>query len=121
MRVLLAEDEFQLAAALVELLQDEGHQVDHVASGAEARQRGRSGRYDLILLDRNLPPPTGDELLAEWDAAGETTPVVLLSGQVEAPPATRRGVRSLVKPFPLASLLAVVAEVAAPPSRGAGG
>ena len=54
-RVLLAEDEKRMAAALVALLKQEKYDVDHMADGASALSALESGVYDIAILDVMMP------------------------------------------------------------------
>lgn len=56
MRVLLAEDEKRMAAALVALLKQEKFDVDHMADGASALAALESGVYDIAVLDVMMHP-----------------------------------------------------------------
>ena len=63
MRLLLAEDEAELAAVLSAALQSHDLVVDHVATLADAAEALKSNRYDALLLDRSLPDGDGLSLL----------------------------------------------------------
>ena len=80
MRILVVEDETELAEALVEALRDEYHAVDYAADGQSASELVALHDYDLILLDWSIPPPTGGDLLHGWRQEGRTTPVLVLTG-----------------------------------------
>ncbi|WP_015731693.1 MULTISPECIES: response regulator [unclassified Geobacillus] len=62
-RILLVEDEDVLRMLAVDLLTDEGHQVDEAVDGAEALVRLRERDYDLVVLDYMLPFYSGVEVL----------------------------------------------------------
>ena len=79
-RILVVEDETELADAVVEALQDEYHAVDHAADGKKADELMHVHDYDLVVLDWNIPPPTGVELLRQWRQEGYGTPVLVLTG-----------------------------------------
>ena len=78
-RLLLAEDDPELAGMLVELLTSEGYTVDALADGQSALHRALAGGYDVAVLDRGLPYVEGLELLARLRRAGWGTPVLVLS------------------------------------------
>ena len=59
MRVLLAEDEKRMAAALVALLKQEKYDVDHVSDGEAALVALESGVYDIAVLDVMMPEMNG--------------------------------------------------------------
>lgn len=61
-RVLIVEDEDNIALALEFLMQREGYDHDRIASGAEALPRIRSTHPDLVLLDVMLPEVSGYEI-----------------------------------------------------------
>jgi two-component system, OmpR family, response regulator QseB len=78
-RVLLVEDDPELAAMLVELLSDEGYAVDAAPDGQRGLHLGLTRDYDLMLLDRGLPAIDGLDLLTRLRAQGRTTPTLVLS------------------------------------------
>ena len=63
MRILLVEDNAALADGLVQLLAGAGHAVDHVDDGASAEALIAAERFDLVILDLNLPQMDGLEEL----------------------------------------------------------
>jgi DNA-binding response OmpR family regulator len=62
MRVLIAEDERRLADAIARGLRREGMAVDLASDGTDALVKSRVVRYDVIVLDRDLPGTHGDEV-----------------------------------------------------------
>ncbi len=62
MRVLIAEDERRLADAIARGLRREGMAVDLAPDGTDALMRSRVVRYDVLVLDRDLPGLHGDEV-----------------------------------------------------------
>jgi DNA-binding response OmpR family regulator len=62
MRVLIAEDEGTLANAIARGLRREGMAVDLAPDGSDALLKSRVVRYDVIVLDRDLPVVHGDEV-----------------------------------------------------------
>ncbi len=65
MRVLVVEDERDLAAAIARGLRDDGIAVDEARDGEEALEKADLAPYDVILLDRDLPRRHGDEVCRE--------------------------------------------------------
>ncbi len=59
MRIMLVEDDLPLAEALTTLLVQSGYAVDTVHDGASAEALGASERFDLVILDLNLPEMDG--------------------------------------------------------------
>jgi len=62
MRVLIAEDERRLADAIARGLRREGMAVDLAPDGTDALMKARIVRYDVVVLDRDLPGIHGDEV-----------------------------------------------------------
>ncbi len=62
MRVLIAEDERRLADAIARGLRREGMAVDLAPDGSDALIKARVIRYDVIVLDRDLPSVHGDDV-----------------------------------------------------------
>ena len=60
MRVLIVEDHERLARAVAEGLRREGMAVDVSLDGADALSHGAITRYDVVVLDRDLPGVHGD-------------------------------------------------------------
>lgn len=81
MRMLLVEDNDDLAEAIIDRLSAEGHAVDREADGDEANNLLRHASFDLILLDVNLPGRSGYEVLRALRARGDETPVLLLTAR----------------------------------------
>ncbi len=81
MRVLVVEDEPELARQLADQLSAEGYAVDLVADGAEARHLGATEPYDVIVLDLGLPSLDGLCVLESWRSAGLSTPVLILTAR----------------------------------------
>ena len=83
MRILLAEDEKRMAAALTALLKQEKYDVDHVADGASALAALESGIYDIAVLDVMMPEMNGFEAARRARAKGVKTPILMLTAKSE--------------------------------------
>jgi DNA-binding response OmpR family regulator len=81
MRILLVEDEPELASALKTALRRYDMVVDHAASLLEAGDFAASENYDAILLDRQLPDGDGLTLVPKIRARGNATPVLVLTAR----------------------------------------
>jgi two-component system nitrogen regulation response regulator NtrX len=111
--VLVVDDEPDIRELVQEILEDEGYEVSIAEDAASARERRRSRRPDLILLDIWMPGEDGISLLKEWqDSGGMPSPVIIMSGHgtVEtAVEATRLGAYDFIeKPLTTAKLLLTV-------------
>ncbi|WP_435172311.1 response regulator transcription factor [Actinacidiphila sp. bgisy145] len=76
MRILIVEDEQRLAAVIAEGLRDQGMAVDVCHDGTDALAKVELGDYDVLVLDRDLPGRSGDEVCAEL--AGRPEPPMIL-------------------------------------------
>ena len=81
MRILLAEDEKRMAAALAALLKQEKYDVDHVADGASALEALESGIYDIAVLDVMMPEMNGFEAARRARSRGVKTPILMLTAK----------------------------------------
>src|SRR5579883_3593924 len=83
-RILIVEDEANIADSLVTGLREEGYAVEHAADGLSAWQRLESTSWDLVLLDWWLPVEDGLALLRRFRQRDRRTPVLFLTarGQV---------------------------------------
>ncbi len=81
MRILLAEDEKRMAAALVALLKQEKYDVDHVEDGASALTALESGVYDIAVLDVMMPEMNGFEAARKARSGGVKTPILMLTAK----------------------------------------
>ncbi|MFE7514080.1 response regulator transcription factor [Streptomyces sp. NPDC057540] len=79
MRVLVAEDERDLAALLATGLRRAGFAVDTVHAGDDALERLALDAYDVLVLDRDLPRVHGDDVARRVVAAGSPTRILMLT------------------------------------------
>ena len=79
MHVLVVEDDARVAGHVVKGLKAEGWLVDHVADGRQALFQVAAETYDVVVLDRMLPNVDGLKILQTMRAAGDSTPVLILS------------------------------------------
>jgi DNA-binding response OmpR family regulator len=81
MRVLLAEDEKRMAAALVALLKQEKYDVDHMGDGASALAALESGVYDIAVIDVMMPEMNGFDVARRARGKGIKTPILMLTAK----------------------------------------
>jgi two-component system OmpR family response regulator len=110
MRLLLVEDEPDLADALARALADQQFAVDRAADGDHAIFQATEVDYDAIVLDVMLPGRDGWDVLSELRRRGRTTPVLMLTAR-DAIEDRVRGLNLgaddyLTKPFATAELIA---------------
>lgn len=112
MRILIVEDEVRLAATLQDLLELDGYTADVCHDGESGLDNALTSIYDVILLDVMLPKIDGFTVLRRLRAAGNTTPVLMLTARSEVTDKVQ-GLDSgadyyLTKPFEPKELLACV-------------
>lgn len=83
-KILLAEDDHDLATRLVDFLEFEKYTVEHVADGTDASQMLELSSFDLVILDWDLPGKTGVDLCKAMRIKGSSTPVLMLTGKNDA-------------------------------------
>lgn len=110
MRVLVAEDDVRMAAALSRGLRGEGMAVDVASSGAETLELASMTTYDAVVLDVMLPDGDGFDTCRRLRADGMWVPVIMLTARASVDDRVK-GLDSgaddyLTKPFSLAELLA---------------
>ncbi len=111
LRVLLVEDDLDIAGGLVDYLGEHGIEVEHAASAREADARLLEGRFDLWLFDVQLPGEDGLRLCRRLKAErGSVPPVLLLTArgrlQDRLDGFAAGAVDYVVKPFEPAELVA---------------
>lgn len=83
MRLLIAEDELDLAEALTAFFEKNQFSVDAVGDGFSAYEYGASGEYDAIILDVMMPKMNGIEVLQKLRGEGIKTPIMMLTAKGE--------------------------------------
>ncbi len=124
MRVLVVEDFEVLARSIATGLRREGMAVDVVLDGHEALSRLAVTRYDVVVLDRDLPGVHGDELCRRIVSDGTGSRILMLT----AAATIRERVEGLglgaddylPKPFDFAELVAPSPRAGPPRRRAAG-
>jgi two-component system OmpR family response regulator len=111
-RVLVIEDDPEMAEQLVDTLATNGYQVDLAIDGNEGLSRGRSVDYAVMTIDHMLPGIDGISVIRRLREDGIVTPVLIIRALGEIDDRVR-GLRDggddyLVKPFAFAELLARV-------------
>lgn len=78
-RILIVEDEAPLADAVARGLRREGMAVDVTYDGDSAQEKASITRYDVVVLDRDLPGMPGDQLCREITSTDSVTRVLMLT------------------------------------------
>ena len=110
MRILIIEDDQEIARYLRKGLSEAGHIVEHADNGRDGLYLATGESFDAIILDRLLPQMDGLTVLTALRATGASVPVLILSALSQVDDRIK-GLRAggddyLVKPFALSELLA---------------
>jgi len=110
MRILVVEDDREVADYLKNGLEESGYTVDYADNGQDGLYLATSEAYDLLVVDRMLPKLEGLALIKALRAAGRQMPVLILSALGEVDDRVQ-GLRAgsddyLTKPFSFSELLA---------------
>ena len=82
-KILLLEDDYELAETLQELLEAGGYKVDCVHTGNDAIDASYEKSYELYVFDINVPDLSGIELLESLRGADDATPAIFISALVD--------------------------------------
>ena len=113
MRILVVEDDKDVAGFIVKGLKEAGHVVEHAGNGRDGLFMAASEAFDAIVLDRMLPGGVdGLKLLETLRSQGNSTPVLFLSAMAQVDDRVR-GLKAggddyMTKPFAFSELLARV-------------
>ncbi len=121
MRLLVVEDDRQLAAFIEKGFGEAGFAVDHCAEGEAGLVMAQGNDYDAAIVDVVLPRLGGLDLVRELRQARDTVPILLLSGKASVAGLVKGlqtgGDDYLAKPFAFAELLARVQALVRRSSR----
>ena len=110
--ILVVDDDAPILLLMRNLLREFGFEPVAAASGAQALAEAQKRTPDLVLLDRNMPGMSGDEVLAAMrrDGALAEVPVLMLTGEpMEPDEVSRVGANAAVlKPFDVPALVAMI-------------
>jgi two-component system OmpR family response regulator len=110
MRILIVEDETQIARDIAESISEAGFTAEVCGNGEEAWFLGSTENYDAIILDLGLPRLDGLSVLRRWRSEGQTVPVIVLTARgswTERVEGINSGADDyLSKPFQMVELIA---------------
>jgi DNA-binding response OmpR family regulator len=120
-RILMVEDDEDVAAGVGRALEAEGFEVELRTDGAEGLAAARSGAFDLVVLDIMLPSLNGYRVCRALREGGDWTPVLMLtakSGEFDEAEGLELGADDyLSKPFSMVVLIARVRALLRRPPR----
>jgi serine/threonine protein kinase len=80
-RILLIDDDQDMSIIVSDSLLAAGHEIECAVKGQDAKALLEKNRYDLLIVDWDLPDTTGLELCKDARAAGGTMPILMLTGR----------------------------------------
>lgn len=110
MRVLIVEDDTDLAEQIAGMLRDESFAVEVAHDGEDGYELGLESDFDAVVLDPGLPTMDGFTVLRRWRERDRMMPVIVLTGSRKEVSDMKEGVRAgatnyLTKPVDLELLL----------------
>jgi DNA-binding response OmpR family regulator len=120
MRVLVVEDHPRLVETVAAVLRREGMAVDIAFNGREALDRAALTRYDVVVLDRDLPGVHGDEVCRSLVADGQSAVLMLTAAAAVEDRVEGLGIGAddyLAKPFHIKELVARIRALSRRPRR----
>ncbi len=115
LKVLIVEDQHDIAANIWDFLERRGHDVDHAPDGETGLMHALRSAFDVIVLDLGLPRLDGLDLCRQLREAGSGTPVLMLTARDTLDDKLRGFAEGaddyMVKPFELKELEARIRAV----------
>jgi DNA-binding NtrC family response regulator len=110
--VLVVDDDPEMRALILDVLQHEGYEVVEAKDGTEAVRALRSRDFDVILMDKNMPGPTGLDLLPGLQRVCPRSRVIMMTAFGDVPSymeAVEKGAAEyLFKPFRMEEMKAAI-------------
>jgi DNA-binding NtrC family response regulator len=112
--VLVVDDDDEMRALLADVLRKDGHDVGEARDGAQAALALRAREYDLVLIDKNMPGPSGLDLLPGLRRVCPRAQFIMMTAYGDVPSymeAVEKGAAEfLFKPFRMDDLRAAIAK-----------
>lgn len=113
-RILVADDSETITTLLMSALKTSGYEVVATQDGLETYKLGRTGNFDLVILDQLMPGLLGLEVIDKWREDGVELAVIMLSGvdddRTVVESLERGAVDYVRKPFSLPELMARIRQ-----------
>ena len=112
--ILVVDDDPEMRALLSDVLRNEGYEVVEAKDGTEAVLALRSRTFDVIVMDKNMPGPSGLDLLPGFRRVAPHSQVIMMTAFGDVPSymeAVEKGaVEFLFKPFRMEEMKAAIAK-----------
>jgi DNA-binding response OmpR family regulator len=113
-RILIVDDEALLLEVLEAVFVEAGYEVQCAANGVQGLRAFQQGNWDLVITDRAMPLINGENLARAIKSISPKTPLVMMTGFVEAISCKELFARIVAKPFQPGDLVAEVSRILAP-------
>lgn len=117
-RVLVVDDDAEMRALLLDVLGRDGYEVVEARDGAEAIVALRAGEFDVILMDKNMPGPSGLDLLPGLRRTCPRSRIIMMTAFGDVPSyveaAERGAVAYLFKPFRMEEMRETIRKALTP-------
>ncbi len=112
--VLVVDDDPEMRELLLDVLRNEGYEVAQAQDGAEAVLALRGRAFDVIVMDKNMPGPSGLDLLPGFRRVSPGSRIIMMTAFGDVPSymeAVEKGaVEFLFKPFRMEEMKAAIAK-----------
>jgi len=115
--ILVVDDDPEMRALLYDVLRNEGYEVVEAKDGSEAVLALRARGFDVIVMDKNMPGPSGLDLLPGFRRVAPRSQIIMMTAFGDVPSymeAVEKGaVEFLFKPFRMEEMKAAIAKALA--------
>ncbi len=112
--ILVVDDDSEMRELLLDVLGNEGYEVAEAKDGTEAVLALRAREFDIILMDKNMPGPSGLDLLPGFRRVCPRSQIIMMTAFGDVPSymdAVEKGaVEYLFKPFRLEEMKAAIVK-----------
>jgi DNA-binding NtrC family response regulator len=112
--VLVVDDDTEMRELLLDVLRQDGYEVAEAKDGAEAVLALRGRPFDVIVMDKNMPGPSGLDLLPGFRRVCPNSRIIMMTAFGDVPSymeAVEKGaVEFLFKPFRMEEMKAAIAK-----------
>jgi len=112
--ILVVDDDAEMRELLLDVLRGEGYEVAEAKDGTEAVLALRARTFDVVLMDKNMPGPSGLDLLPGFRSVCPHSQVIMMTAFGDVPSymeaAEKGAVEYLFKPFRLEEMKAAIVK-----------
>ena len=112
--ILVVDDDAEMRELLLDVLRGEGYEVAEAKDGTEAVLALRARTFDVVLMDKNMPGPSGLDLLPGFRRVCPRSQIIMMTAFGDVPSymeaAEKGAVEYLFKPFRLEEMKAAIVK-----------